>query len=236
MSLVDFAENGTHHPMFKLEHYFDIYDRYFSKYKGRPVRILEIGVCDGGSLDLWNSYFGSSNVEIVGIDINPDVKKFERDNISIVIIDQEDRTGLETIFKNQRPFDIIVDDGGHRQQQQIKSFEALFPLLHREGTYLVEDIQTSYWKSYDGGLRLQNTFIEFSKKLSDYVNVHHFRSEDTIDIYPPLKNALKEELLSVSYYDGVVVFCKGIKPINAAFHYNGNGNTRKSSPLALLYL
>lgn len=33
-------------------HYFEIYDQYLAKYRGKPVKMLEIGVADGGSLQL----------------------------------------------------------------------------------------------------------------------------------------------------------------------------------------
>lgn len=214
--------------MFKLEHYFDIYDKYFSKYRNTPVRILEIGVCDGGSLDLWREYFGDTAI-IYGMDINPSVKRFNTQNTRIIIADQQDREYLEELFTDEPPFDIILDDGGHMPDQQKNSFEALFPLLHKDGVYIVEDIQTSYWKSFNGGLRKSNTFIEFSKQLIDYINVDHFREEDNLLLYLPLKTALQTQLTSVNYYDGMVVFTKGNKIRKDGIHYYGNGITKKES-------
>jgi hypothetical protein len=222
-SIHDIALNNSHKPLYKLEHYFNIYDKYFSKYRNSPVRILEIGVCDGGSLDMWRDYFGEK-ATIYGLDINPRVNIFSNSNTHIIIADQEDRDSLEDIFKNELPFDIIVDDGGHMQSQQKNSFEALFPLLHENGVYIVEDIQTSYWKSFDGGLRCSNSFIEFSKQILDYVNIDHFRTEDTMQLYLPLKISLQKHLNGVSFYDGMVVFTKGDKTPKRPIHYYGNGN------------
>lgn len=222
-SIIDIATHSIHNPLFKLEHYFDVYDRYFSKYRNTPVRILEIGVCDGGSLDLWREYFGDMAI-IYGIDINPSVKRFNTQRTRIIIADQQDREGLEEIFMDEPPFDIILDDGGHMPDQQKNSFEALFPLLHKDGVYIVEDIQTSYWKMFNGGLRKPNTFIEFSKQLIDYVNIDHFRGEDDLPLYPPLKKALQTQLTSVNYYDGMVVFTKGNKVPKRPIHYYGGGN------------
>jgi hypothetical protein len=157
------------------------------------------------------------------LDINTEVYKFSNDSTRIIIADQEDRQSLEELFKNELPFDIIIDDGGHMPNQQKNSFEALFPLLNENGVYMVEDVQTSYWKSFDGGLRSPNNFIEFSKSIIDYVNIDHFRTEDTIPLYPPLKLSLQKYLTSVSYYDGVVVFTKGDKTPKRPIHYFGNG-------------
>lgn len=37
----------------KWDHYFEIYDKYFQKYRGEKLTILEIGISHGGSLQLW---------------------------------------------------------------------------------------------------------------------------------------------------------------------------------------
>src|SRR5690349_20921641 len=39
--------------VWKWLHYFDIYHRHLSKFRGRPVSIVEIGVYSGGSLSMW---------------------------------------------------------------------------------------------------------------------------------------------------------------------------------------
>jgi len=59
----------------KWDHYFDIYEKYFSKYRGQEINILEIGISHGGSLQLWKKYFGDK-VHIYAVDINPECKKF----------------------------------------------------------------------------------------------------------------------------------------------------------------
>ncbi|MEI8210365.1 MAG: hypothetical protein WCG16_14235, partial [Methylococcales bacterium] len=33
------------------------YSRLFETYRNRPVRLLEIGVQNGGSLEIWGQYF-----------------------------------------------------------------------------------------------------------------------------------------------------------------------------------
>lgn len=62
----------------KWIHYFDIYEKYFSKYRNKEVVILEIGVFQGGSLQMWKEYFGPG-AKIYGIDINPNCKKLEEE-------------------------------------------------------------------------------------------------------------------------------------------------------------
>ena len=61
--------------------YFDIYERHFSKYRGKDINLLEIGVGYGGSLKMWKNYFSKLNpnakVNIYGIDKKERCKKFE---------------------------------------------------------------------------------------------------------------------------------------------------------------
>jgi hypothetical protein len=54
----------------KWKHYFDVYDRHFSRYRGTDVHFVEFGVSQGGSLQMWKNYFGPK-ARIYGVDINP---------------------------------------------------------------------------------------------------------------------------------------------------------------------
>ena len=73
----------------KWENYFAIYESYFDKFRKRNARVLEIGIQYGGSLKMWKEYFG--NAKIFGIDINPDCKNLEEQNIDIQIGSQNDK-------------------------------------------------------------------------------------------------------------------------------------------------
>jgi len=59
------ADTNVH----KWHHYFDIYSRYFERYRDRPITMLEIGVFRGGSLRMWKKYFHPDST-IVGIDVD----------------------------------------------------------------------------------------------------------------------------------------------------------------------
>jgi hypothetical protein len=224
-SSLEIATNSSHRSLHKLEHYFEHYDHYFSKYRNKPVRVLEIGVAQGGGLDLWKEFFGKE-AKIMGLDNDPSVRQRIDSSMEVAIFDQEDREGLIELFSGVPPFDIIIDDGGHEMLQQIRSFEALFPLLNKGGTYLVEDVHTSYWNTFDGALRKEGTFIEFSKQLVDYVNTEHFRHPDTLDLYPPLKESLMKELTGVHFHDSMCFFQKGYKTKSKDCEYLGTGNVR----------
>jgi hypothetical protein len=193
----------------KWSHYFEIYDRHFSKYRGKDIILLEIGTFHGGSLQMWKNYFGDK-AKIYGIDINPNCKRIEEENIKVMIGSQSDRNFLKNVVKEIPPFDILIDDGGHTMLQQIVSFEELFGHVKPNGVYLCEDLHTSYWKEFGGGFKRKGTFIEYSKNFIDKLNAHHSR-EGALPV-----SSFTTSVNSIHYYDSVLVIEK--RPTPAPVH------------------
>ena|SRR5688572_16745625 len=186
----------------KWDHYFDIYERYFSGYRGTSVNLLEVGVSHGGSLQIWREYFGK-DANIFAIDINPECKKFEDEKTSIYIGSQEDEKFLKKVIDALPQLDILIDDGGHTMNQQLVSFKNLFPVVKDGGIYLIEDTHTSYWGEYHGGYKKKSSFIEFSKGLVDQMYAWHIDNDKLVPV-----NYHTENINSISFYDSVVVFEK----------------------------
>ena len=170
--LQHYFENNTGRVIHKWSHYFDVYDRHFHRFRDQEIVILEIGVSQGGSLQMWKDYFGPK-AKIYGIDIDPACKSLEEDNIEIFIGSQSDRDFLRLVKKQIPKVDILIDDGGHTMTQQIVSFEELFDHVQDKGVYLCEDMHTSYWIKFGGGYRRSGSFIEYSKNFVDYINAWH---------------------------------------------------------------
>ena len=118
---------------------------------------------------MWDYYFGNK-ISIVGMDIDDSCKKFENDNIKIFIGNQNDTNHLKRLVDLHGNFDIIIDDGSHINEHQINTFNYLFDYLNEDGTYLVEDIHTSYWSNWGGGYKKESSFVEFAKSLVDHIN------------------------------------------------------------------
>jgi hypothetical protein len=139
--------------IWKWEHYFDVYDRHFRKFRGQEVRVLEIGVYGGGSLDMWRDYFGPRAM-IYGVDIEPRCRDFEDDRIKIFIGDQGDRLFWRDFCQKVPALDVVIDDGAHLYEQQIVTFKQLVPFLKPGGIYLCEDVHRAYnyFASYIHGL------------------------------------------------------------------------------------
>ena len=192
----------------KWQHYFEIYDRHFSRFRGTPVNIVEFGVSQGGSIQMWKHYFGAS-ANIFGIDINPNCKQFEEPGVNIFIGDQEDRSFLQSVAGQIPAIDILIDDGGHTMRQQIATFEELFPCITPNGVYLIEDLHTSYWDRWGGGYRRQGSFIEYSKGFIDQINAWHSQQPKKFKISDFTKTAK-----SLHFYDSVLVIekCPMIPP------------------------
>ncbi len=202
-----FLNNGGKR-LHKWIHYFDIYERHFARFRQRPITMLEIGVHGGGSLQMWRDYFAPGST-IVGIDINPDCKQHEGDNIRIHIGSQNDPEFLHEVAERYGRFDILLDDGSHVNAHVITSFETLYPRVAEDGVYLVEDMHTSYWPKWGGGLGKPGSFIEYAKRRIDDLNAAHVRKGLEV-------SAFTRSTDSIIFYDSVVVFEK--RPQGARQH------------------
>jgi hypothetical protein len=190
----------------KWVHYFDIYHRHFEPFRNKPVTIVEFGVSHGGSLQMWKDYFGPQ-ARIIGVDINPKCAALAEPQIEIVIGDQEDREFLRSLAARAGDIDVLIEDGGHTMTQQIATFEELWPNIVDGGVFLMEDLHTSYWPSYGGGLRREGTFIEYAKKLIDQQHAWHARGDAdfTVDEYT-------RTIRGMHVYDSIIVFDKARVP------------------------
>ena len=194
-----FLNNGENR-LHKWVHYFDIYERHFAQYRDRPIKMLEIGVFGGGSLRMWRDYFAEGST-IVGIDINPECKQYEAENIDIHIGSQDDPEFLMKVAKQYGGFDIILDDGSHINKHVITSFETLYDQVAQDGVYFIEDMHTSYWSKWGGKLRGKDTFIEFAKAKIDELNATHVRGDFPVTEFTQSTD-------SIAFYDSIVVFEK----------------------------
>jgi hypothetical protein len=190
-------------PMIKWADYLDLYDRYFMAFRGKKVSLLEIGVLDGGSLELWRSYFGP-NATIFGLDIDPRCAKYESPPNQIRIGSQDDPEFLNSVVAEMGTVNIVVDDGSHIGRHQKASFRTLFPLLEDGGLYVIEDLHTSYWRTlFEGGYRRRGTGIELMKQLIDDMHAwFHPRGEAL---------ASKEQIAAIHFHESIVFIEKGSK-------------------------
>jgi 23S rRNA U2552 (ribose-2'-O)-methylase RlmE/FtsJ len=203
-TLESFFNQNTGPLIHKWVHYFDIYERHFARFKGKEIVMLEIGVSQGGSLQMWKHYFGDK-VKLYGIDINPECKQFEDEQVTIFIGSQSDRKFLRVVRAKIPPIDILIDDGGHTMKQQIVTFEELFDHVKSDGVYICEDLLTSYYLKYGGGYKRRGTFIEYSKNFIDSINAWYANPRQ-------LKvNNFTRSVESLHYYNSMLVIEKRVQ-------------------------
>ena len=193
-----FIEKGNRNS-YKWKHYLEIYDKNLSRFRNKDINIIEFGVYDGGSLQMWKKYFGSK-ANIFGVDIDIRCKEYEEERIKIFIGDQENKNFLSELLQKIPKIDVLIDDGGHTMKQQINTFEVMFDHIKFGGIYICEDLHTSYWGKFGGGYNKSTTFIEYSKKFIDDLHRWHSKSIRL--------NRSKKSIYSVSYYDSMIIIEK----------------------------
>jgi hypothetical protein len=187
--------------------YTQHYQRYFGPIRRQRLTILEIGVGGygkagkgGASLRMWKRYFPYSR--IVGIDLQ-DKTRFREPRIDIRQCDQTDAAALRALSDEYGGFDIIIDDGSHRNADVIATFGILFPLLRANGLYAVEDLQTAYWPTWGGGLDARDSSMAFFKRLADGLNHQEF----ALGAYVPTYG--DRHVTELAFFHNLVVVRKG---------------------------
>jgi hypothetical protein len=161
-------ESYSNSPFRSVKHstYFATYDALFGKFRGKKVTFAEIGVLGGGSLFMWRDFFGPE-ARIIGIDLNPSAKKWEKDGFEIFIGDQSDPDFWKTLQSSVGSVDVLLDDGGHTYLQQISTVQNGLDLIKDGGLLVVEDTHTSYM---DGFGSQKFSFMKWVYKQSDEIN------------------------------------------------------------------
>ncbi|MGC2636053.1 MAG: class I SAM-dependent methyltransferase [Acidobacteriaceae bacterium] len=184
----------------KWIHYLDIYDRHFAPFRGTAVKMLEIGVFKGGSLDLWRKFFGAQ-ATIFGVDINPECAALVTPPNQVRTGSQADPEFLRSVVQEMGTPEIILDDGSHRAPHQRVSFDTLFPLLRDGGLYVIEDLHTSYSPGiFEGGYRRKGSAIERVKDMIDDMHAwYHPRATTT---------PARDQIYAIHVYDSIVILEK----------------------------
>jgi hypothetical protein len=190
--------------------YTKVYRHFLRPYKFQAVRLLEIGVggrgpTDGGaSLRMWKDYFPFG--KIYALDLL-DKSRLEEPRIRTFQGDQTDPEALMRVTNESGDLDIIIDDGSHRNDHVIRTFELLFPRLKLGGLYFVEDVQTSYWPRYGGSsedLEKAPTLMNFFKHKAD--SIHY---PELILDGPREPDIYDKHIIGLHFFRGLIVIEKG---------------------------
>jgi hypothetical protein len=203
MDLFSYFLNNKDKRIAKWTHYFPIYEKHFKPLTDRPIKMLEIGILDGGSLNMWKDYFHPEST-IVGIDINAECLKHKYDspNIKIRIGDQSDPAFLQSLVDEFGEFDLVLDDGSHHVSHVNKTFQFLFPKIAEDGIFFIEDTHAAYWSSHGGSIDHPESINNVAKKMIDIINADHTKGQLEPDYFT-------RNVKCMSCYDSIVVFERG---------------------------
>lgn len=168
----------------KWEIYLSSYHEILTPKRETLKNLLEIGVQNGGSLEIWREYFPHAE-HVIGCDINPACGElvYNAPAINVIIGDSSTEEVKQKIAAIAPKFDVIIDDGSHRSSDIIKSFLLYFPLVEDDGIYIIEDLHCSYWQDFEGGLYDPYSSMAFLKKLADIPNLEHWGIKRTAEEY-----------------------------------------------------
>jgi len=216
----------------KTHTYFQVYEELLGKYIGKHFTLVEIGVLDGGSLHMWRNYFGPL-AKIIGIEFNQESARLATDEFIIEVGDQGDINFWNNFFLKHGPVDVVIDDGGHWNDQQIITTVAVIPNIKPGGMLIVEDTHCSYYSWM--GNPSKYSFIEYTKYLVDTVNYRY----ESLDKQRP--GFASKYIYSIRFYESIVVFlvnkelCVTNKPLSNLSKITQNKALGTESSLISLY-
>lgn len=196
----------------KLAHYLSIYSDIFSPFLCKPVKVLEIGVQHGGSLRLWQNFFGNDLLEWTGIDINPQCASLNQaiadKRHRVFIGSQEDPVFLSRVAQERGPFDIIIDDGSHLSKHIIASFECLASQVANDGLYIIEDVHATYWEGFRAQQPSDNAmpyFLRLTHSLNSEAVSHSRKATDLLQEEKDSDASLNTRLKKIEFYPSLII-------------------------------
>jgi len=137
--------------------FFHRYGQFYEEHLPRPCdthRLLEFGVWKGESIRWLSDRY--PDAIITGLDILPVSPEWPiGGRISYVQGDQGDKQHLEEIVKQvagDDGLDLVIEDGSHLPDHQRNALLACLPSMSPGGTYVLEDIHTSFRELRDKGV------------------------------------------------------------------------------------
>ena len=192
----------------KLSHYFSIYSELLGKFRGQKCTLVEVGVLNGGGLVGWKDYLGEK-AEIIGIDLNPNIKKFEKEGFRTFVGDQADINFWNSFYDEVGKVDILIDDGGHSSHQQISTLISALMHIKNEAILVFEDTQYGFFE-FVRNIEGENNFANYSKLATDNLTLrqkqHSPRPERFGKISNPSSLELFKNVRSVSFFNGMIVY------------------------------
>jgi hypothetical protein len=186
----------------KWSNYFEVYEKYLSKFIGKNAKVIHIGA-DFGIAQLLIKFLRNAEVTIITED--PSHLRHHIPNIDVLIGDASDRGFILQVRSRLHQTDIVIDGGDHINRKQIDAFKNLYEWLNPGGVYMVEATHTSYWEHYGGGLKRAGSFIEFAKDLVDQLHGRFIHHELNTDPNKPQLTSIPTNTDHIAFHDSLLV-------------------------------
>ena len=178
------------------------YPRFLDALRGQSFNMLEIGVAETGSLRMWERYF--PNATVYGADAKP-----YPGEARILRVDQNDPSTVEDVARVRR-WQLVIDDASHKPAHQLRTFTIIFPMLPPNAVYIIEDIETSYWRrTRDVGIyawNLENDHVHlvrlFQRAVDQILNAHLLCPHE---LQPVFSTEVDAAIATVSFLRNAIV-------------------------------
>lgn len=176
-----------------MHHYERFYTGWLRPYRFKTdLKMLEIGVRDGKSMKLWQDYFVHAQ-RIFGLAYGVgSMKEADTDSNVEVILGDQSKGETMRLLQKLGPFDIIIDDGSHVPSHVIFTFFNMWSTIKPGGLYIIEDLETSYWKkrmlygnTIDAGITAdpQHSVVAKVKQFVDVLVRHQLDAQDELSVF-----------------------------------------------------
>lgn len=200
------TDKGTQYSNTSRHGYAPIYDEYLSKWRDKPIRLLEVGICmegtiGGHSVRMWHEYFPKASIYTFDI---VDMKNLETElgeRVKFYKGDQGSREDLNNMYSEfgSEDFNFILEDGSHEHHHQIISLGTLFKYVKSKGYYILEDVTerdlpcccTRNDETFDFIKKLKEEKIADSELLTEQEKNYLETNISQIDIHSDIQNAYK---------------------------------------------
>jgi len=129
--------------------YLELYERLLNSKKETAKNVLEVGICDGGSIKLWSDYF--TNATIYGLDILNINNIWDelKHNDKIVLYTSTNAYNASFFQSNfldkNIKCDFMLDDGPHSLESMIQFIKLYSQIMTDDGILIIEDVQDIIW-------------------------------------------------------------------------------------------
>lgn len=146
--------------------YGEVYETLFESRRHSAKKVLEIGICFGGSMLAWYEYFTSAIIYGLDIMYNRHVLELPKnDRLRVLMSDAYDPYVYDAISKHK--YDVIIDDGPHTLKSMKFTAANYSKILSDDGILIIEDIQDEKW--------IDEIKMEFPDEYKDKVKVYDLR-------------------------------------------------------------